>query len=152
MCLAILSSSSTLTSSLSIQIISNRDANGGGRPVSLNDLITLSLGPRLVNLPSLGLAAARMEQRVFKVALTPPFDTSRRCCSIAGCMVRRSSSLILSNSSIAAIPRSDRGNTPASKAKRPPPPKSSRTAAAVSPAPDTPPPVANIPRGESLDM
>ena len=35
MCLAILSSSSTRISSLIIQMISKREARGGGRPVSL---------------------------------------------------------------------------------------------------------------------
>ena len=114
--------------------------------------MTLSFAPRLVNLPSFGLAAARTAQRVLRVAFTPPFDTSKRCCSMAGCMVRLSSSLILSNSSIAAIPLSESGKIPASNANLPPPPNSSLTAAAVRPAPDTPPPVANIPRGESFDM
>ena len=149
---AIRSSSSTRTSSRNIQMMSKREASAGGRPVSLNECITLSFAPRLVNRPRIGFAAANTAQRVFRVALTPPFETSRRCCSIAGCMVRRSSSLILSNSSIAAIPRSESGRIPASRAKRPPPPKSSRTAAAVRPAPETPPPVANMPRGESFDM
>ena len=149
--LAILSSSSTLTSSLSIQMISNLEASGGGRPVSLYERITLWFGPRFENLPSFGLAAARIAQREGRVAVIPPLATLICCCSIAGCMTLRSSSLILSNSSIAANPLSDKGRTPASNANLPSP-KASLTAAAVRPAPETPPPDASLPRGEILDM
>ena len=132
-------------------MISNLDASGGGRPVSLNDLITLVLIPLLVNRPSFGFAAARIEHLEFSVAVIPPLATWTFCCSIAGCIIRLSSGEILSNSSMAANPLSDSGRTPASSANRPSP-NASLTAAAVRPAPETPPPVANLPRGDSAEM
>ena len=139
------------TSSLIIHIISNLEANGGGSPVSLNDLITLVFLPLLLNLPSAGLAAASIAHLECSVAVIPPLATCTFCCSIAGCIILLSSLEILSNSSIAASPRSERGSTPASRAKRPSP-NASLTAAAVRPAPVVPPPVANLPLGESSEM
>ena len=105
----------------------------------------------MLNLPSSGFAAARMAHLEWSVAVIPPFATWTCCCSIAGCIILLSSVEILSNSSIAASPRSESGRTPASSANLPSP-NASLTAAAVRPAPDTPPPVANRPLGESSEM
>ena len=69
---------------------------------------------------------------------------------MAGCITCLSSLLILSNSSIAAKPLSDRGNTPASKENLPSA-NESLTAAAVNPAPETPPPDANFPLGDNSE-
>ena len=74
-CLAILSSSWTLISSLIIQIISNLEAKGGGSPVSWKDLMTLWFGPLLLNRPSLGFAAAKIAHLECRVAVIPPFAT-----------------------------------------------------------------------------
>ena len=131
-------------------MISNLDAKGGGSPVSLKDRITLVFAARLENLPDLGFAAAIIAHLDGKDAVIPPFEISILCCSIAGCMTFLSSSVILSNSSIAAKPLSDNGRTPASKENLPSA-KLSLTAAAVNPAPETPPPEANFPLGESSE-
>ena len=149
-CLAIISSFSALTSSLIIQIMSNLEASGASKPVSLNERMTLVLAARLEKRPSFGLAAAIIAHLEGKEAVIPPLEISILCCSIAGCMTFLSSSDILSNSSIAANPLSDNGNTPASKENLPSA-KVSLTAAAVNPAPETPPPDANLPRGESSE-
>ena len=151
MCLAILSSSWILTSSLIIQMISNLEASAGANPVSSYALITLVFLCLFVNLPSFGLAAARIAHLEFRVAVIPPLATWTFCCSIAGCIILVSSVEILSNSSIAASPRSESGSTPASRANLPSP-NASLTAAAVSPAPEVPPPVANLPLGERFEM
>ena len=71
------------------------------------------------NRPAFGLAAAKIAQRVESVALIPALEIEILCCSIASCMEERSFSFILSNSSIAARPRSANASAPASKVQRP---------------------------------
>ena len=137
--------------SLNSQIRSNLDASGASRSVSANDCIMLALPPLYSNRPLFGLAAAKTAQRELRVAVIPPFATLTFCCSIAGCIALLSCFPILSNSSIAANPRSERGRTPASNANLPSE-NPSFTAAAVSPADVTEPPEANFPRGDRLDM
>ena len=117
----------------------------------MNEVIIEVLSFLFENLPSLGFAAARTAHLEGRVAVIPPFATKIFCCSIAGCMALRSSGEILSNSSIAANPLSERGRTPASKANLPSP-KESLIAAAVKPAPEVPPPEANFPLGEIFDI
>ena len=99
------------------------------------------------NRPALGLAAAKIAHLVERVALIPAFETEILCCSIASCMDDLSFSFILSNSSIAANPRSASARAPASKVQRPSAAESC-TAAAVKPAADADIPEVNLPRGD----
>ena len=72
------------------------------------------------------------------------------CCSIASCIEERSSSDILSISSIQAIPPDAKTSVPASKLHLPSP-NSSLTAAAVNPAAEVDFPVAITPLGAILE-
>ncbi|GBE19178.1 hypothetical protein BMS3Abin16_01793 [archaeon BMS3Abin16] len=98
--------------------------------------------------PYFGFAAARIAVRAENCASIPAFATLTVCCSIASCMAERSSLVILSNSSIQAIPRSASTSAPASRLQ-PPSPKSSLTAVAVRPAPVAPLPEVKTPFGAS---
>ena len=117
----------------------------------MNDCIILAFADRGSNLPDSGLAAASTAHRELSVAVIPPLATLIFCCSMAGCIALVSCLLILSNSSMAARPLSDRGSTPASSANLPSE-KPSFTAAAVRPAAETDPPDVNFPLGERFDM
>ena len=108
------------------------------------------MAPLFEKRPFSGFAAAIIAQREGKDAVIPPLEISILCCSIAGCITLLSSFEILSNSSIAAKPLSESGNTPASRANLPSA-NVSLTAAAVNPAPETPPPEANLPRGDNSE-
>ena len=68
-----------------------------------------------------------------KLALMPALEMEILCCSMASCMLERSAVFILSNSSIAAKPKSAKTNAPASNVQRPSA-VASLTAAAVKPA------------------
>ena len=71
------------------------------------------------NLPFFGFAAANTAQRVRRLALIPALEIEILCCSIASCILDLSLSFILSNSSIAASPKSARTKAPASNVHRP---------------------------------
>ena len=115
MCCAIFASFSVSGSSVNNQMMSNRETKGGARLIcAVNG--TSETGSKR---PFLGFAAASTAQRVRRLALIPAFDIEIVCCSIASCILERSPSFILSNSSIAASPRSARTNAPASKVQRP---------------------------------
>jgi len=63
---------------------------------------------------SAGLADARTEVRALSVQMMPALATETVCCSITSCRMDRVESLILSNSSMQQIPRSDRTRAPLS--------------------------------------
>ena len=115
MCFAILASFSISGSSVSNQMMSNRETSGGARLIwAVNG--TSETGS---NRPLFGFAAAKTAHRVRKLALIPAFEIDIFCCSIASCMLERSPSFILSNSSMAARPRSASTSAPASNVHRP---------------------------------
>ncbi len=109
------------------EITSKRDRRVGGRS------ICSEIDRSFVKRPSFGFAAARTGHRAFSVEVIPALAMETVCCSSASCIAERSSGLILSSSSITAIPPSARTSMPASSIHRPPA-KSSFTAAAVRPA------------------
>ncbi len=140
---AICESRLSLGSSVRMKIKSNRDMSAGER------LICWAMFSYLSNLPNLGLAAARSAHLDLRVAMTPALATLMVCCSIASCNALRSSFLILSISSMHAMPLSARTKAPASMVQRPSP-NSSFTAVAVRPADEELLPEVYIPRGDSM--
>ena len=147
MCDAIFSSDCSFGVSVNNQMISNREISGGAK------LIWEVNGTSLTgwNRPLVGLAAANTAHRVRRLALIPAFEMEMLCCSMASCMLERSAVFILSNSSIAARPKSASTKAPASRVHRPSA-AASWTAAAVKPAADADWPEANRPRGDMVDM
>ncbi len=140
-------SSSVFGTSVITQMTSNREISGGAR------LICAVKGTSEIGWkrPAFGFAAANTAHRVCRLALMPALAMEMRCCSIASCMLDRSLSFILSNSSMAASPRSASTKAPASRVHRPSA-LASCTAAAVSPAAEADMPDVKRPRGESWAM
>ena len=95
--------------------------------------ICSGIGEYSSNLPYFGFAAPSKAHLDCRVAVIPAFAILMLCCSIASCIEERSCDVILSNSSMQAIPLSANTKAPASSVQRPSP-NSSRTAAAVNPA------------------
>ena len=90
---------------------SNRESNEGGSwMLSTTDIAGL------YRLPT-GLADASTDVLAFNTAMIPALAMDIVCCSITSCSVDRALSLILSNSSMQQIPRSDSTNAPLSSTK-----------------------------------
>ena len=70
---------------------------------------------RSSKLPKTGLAAARTEQREFNMVVIPALAMEIVCCSIASWIATRSSSFILSNSSMQTTPPSASTMAPPSR-------------------------------------
>ena len=147
MCFAIFASFSISGSSVNNQITSNRETSGGARLICAVKGTSETGSKR----PLFGFAAARTAHRVRRLALMPALEMEIFCCSMASCMLERSPSFILSNSSIAANPKSARTSAPASSVQRPSA-AASWTAAAVRPAAEADWPEVNRPRGEMSAM
>ena len=85
----------------------------------------------------LGFVAAIIVVRVFNLQTKPALATDNVCCSIASCMVARSLSRMVENSSMQHTPLSAKTKAPASNIHSPP----SRMAVQVKPALVEPMPV-----------
>jgi hypothetical protein len=85
---------------------------------------------------SFGFAEARMDVRLFRVAMIPALAIETVCCSMASCNTDRVVSDILSNSSMQQMPKSDNTNAPLSSTKSLV--SGSRTTDAVSPTAELP--------------
>mmetsp|Transcript_27946 Transcript_27946/g.41204 ORF Transcript_27946/g.41204 Transcript_27946/m.41204 type:complete len:236 (-) Transcript_27946:1951-2658(-) len=95
-----------------------------------------------------GFADANIDVRALSVAIIPAFAILTVCCSIASCNIALVVSVILSNSSMQHMPKSDKTSAPDSNTKSRV--SGSRTIEAVRPTADDPFPEVYTPRGESL--
>ena len=93
----------------------------------------------------MGFAAATTLQRAFRVVWMPALAMVTVCCSMTSWIATRSTSDILSNSSMHTTPRSARTIAPASSLRSPV--SLSVVTAAVRPTPEDPRPVVAIARG-----
>mmetsp|Transcript_59047 Transcript_59047/g.71080 ORF Transcript_59047/g.71080 Transcript_59047/m.71080 type:complete len:204 (+) Transcript_59047:833-1444(+) len=125
--------------STKLKIKSKRERRGASIPV----FPTISLFPS--KRPPLGFATAITVVRQLSLHTIPALAIERVCCSIASCIVVRSSARTQPNSSIQHTPRSANTRAPASKEKSFDP---SLTAAAVRPADVVPTPVVRTDRGD----
>ncbi|EZA54967.1 hypothetical protein X777_04430, partial [Ooceraea biroi] len=109
-CLARVISLLCSCSSLTMNIVSKRDSIVGMKSMFSSPLMSS-------HRPKTELAAASTEHLVFRVVVMPAFAIEIVCCSIASCIATRSSSFILSNSSMQTTPPSARTIAPPSITK-----------------------------------
>uniref|UniRef100_A0AAG5CRG8 Uncharacterized protein n=1 Tax=Anopheles atroparvus TaxID=41427 RepID=A0AAG5CRG8_ANOAO len=109
-CLARVMSRFWSCSSFTMKIMSKRDRIVGIKSMFSSPFVSS-------HRPKMELAAASTEQREFSVVVMPAFAIEIVCCSIASWIATRSSSFILSNSSIQTTPPSASTIAPPSMTK-----------------------------------